>query len=65
MKVTYSPGLLGPTVFAAFFIAKAGGWVDWPWLVVFAPLWIPLVPLVLGLVFMVLAHWMHAFRREP
>jgi hypothetical protein len=26
----------------AFFVAKILGYIDWPWLWVFAPLWLPL-----------------------
>lgn len=42
----------------AFFVAKVTGYINWPWVWVFAPIWIPLViglsvVTILGLLYIV------------
>lgn len=44
----------------AFFVAKVTGYIDWPWIWVFSPLWIPaalvMVFFVIALVVIGIAH---------
>ena len=39
-------GTLNVIVFLAFFIAKIFGYINWSWLWVFSPLWIPMALLI-------------------
>jgi hypothetical protein len=41
----------------AFFVAKILGYIDWPWLWVFAPLWLPLA-VVLGVILLLGAGYL-------
>ena len=38
-------------LFLIFLVLKFTGFIDWAWIWVFAPLWIPLVLFIIGMIF--------------
>lgn len=49
-------GTLNVIVFLAFFIAKIFGYINWSWLWVLCPLWIPLVIFLCFLGFCIIGY---------
>lgn len=41
-KVTVNFGGIGTTLAIVFMILKLTNYIDWPWVWIFAPIWIPL-----------------------
>lgn len=51
-KVSVNFGGIGTTLAIVFMVLKLTGTITWPWLWVFAPIWIPL-----AIVLVILAIW--------
>lgn len=49
-KITIPLGILNVVVFLAFFFAKIFDKIDWSWIWVFSPLWVPFAIPILTLI---------------